>query len=97
LSISVIAYFGVNYSFLEVCNFGQSELLLNFACNARAKGLDIGNVLVFATDQETKTLAESVGLTAYFDERVSKTQIGGALIRCDLDNSYDIAVVAELW
>lgn len=55
-----------------MCNFGQSELLLNFACNARGKGLDIGNVLVFATDQETKTLAESVGLAAYFDERVSE-------------------------
>jgi hypothetical protein len=68
----VISYFLYPFFFpCKVCNFGQSELLLNFACNARAKGLDIGNVLVFATDQETKTLAESVGLTAYFDERVS--------------------------
>ncbi|CAB9500246.1 Nucleotide-diphospho-sugar transferase [Seminavis robusta] len=52
-----------------VCNHGQSELLLNFACSAKSKNLDISNVLVFATDQETKELAESVGLSAYFDER----------------------------
>lgn len=52
-----------------VCNFGQSQLLLNFACSARAKRLDISSVLVFATDQETKELAEAVGLNVYFDER----------------------------
>jgi hypothetical protein len=55
--------------FFRVCNFGQSQLLLNFACAARARGLDVSNVLVFATDQETKDLAESVGLTAFFDKR----------------------------
>lgn len=52
-----------------VANFGQSQLLLNFACGCRARGLDISSVLVFATDQETKDLAESVGLNVYFDER----------------------------
>jgi hypothetical protein len=53
-----------------VCNFGQSELLMNFVCAARARGFDISNILVFATDQETLDLAESIGLTAYFDQRV---------------------------
>jgi hypothetical protein len=53
----------------RVCNFGQSQLLLNFACAARARGLDVSSVLVFATDQETKDLAQSVGLTAFFDEK----------------------------
>ena len=54
-----------------VCNFGQSQLLINFACSAKSKGIDISNVLVFATDEETKELAESVGLTAIFEKRVS--------------------------
>lgn len=52
-----------------VCNFGQSQLLLNFACAARSKGLDVSSVLVFATDKETKELAEAIGLAVYFDER----------------------------
>ena len=56
------------------CNLGQSQLMLNFACAARSKGLDISNVLVFATDQETKELAEGVGLTAFYDEKVSQGQ-----------------------
>ncbi len=52
------------------CNMGQSELLLNFVCNAKAKGLDVGNILVFPTDEETKELAEGLGLTTFHDERV---------------------------
>lgn len=51
------------------CNFGQSELLMNFVCNAKAKGLDVSNVLVFPTDQETKDLAESMGLATFHDEK----------------------------
>lgn len=52
-----------------VCNFGQSELLINFACHARSNNFDTSAVLVFATDQETADLARSVGLAAYYDER----------------------------
>lgn len=53
-----------------VCNHGQSELMMNFACAARARGLDTSHVLVFATDEETKELAEGIGLTAFYDETV---------------------------
>ena len=60
-----------NTVIVMVCNHGQSELLLNFACSTLARGLDISNILVFATDEETKQLAESVGLATYYDERVS--------------------------
>lgn len=52
-----------------VCNFGQSELLVNFACAAKSREMDLSSILVFATDEETKALAESLGLTAYYDER----------------------------
>ncbi len=54
-----------------VSNFGQSELLVNFACAAKSRRLDTSSILVFATDIETKTLAEHLGLTAFYDERVS--------------------------
>lgn len=50
-------------------NIGQSELLANFVCNARSRGLDISNVVVFPTDVESKTLAEGLGMTTYYDEK----------------------------
>jgi hypothetical protein len=50
-------------------NAGQSELLSNFVCAARSRGFDIGNVLVFPTDEETNKLARGLGLATYFDEK----------------------------
>ena len=60
-----------NQIIIMVCNKGQSELLMNFVCSVRARNLDFSQVLVFATDVETKELAESMGLTAFYDETVS--------------------------
>ena len=60
-----------NTVIVMTCNMGQSELLMNFVCNAKAKGLDVSNVLVFPTDQETKELAEGLGLATFYDEKVS--------------------------
>mmetsp|Transcript_27231 Transcript_27231/g.58510 ORF Transcript_27231/g.58510 Transcript_27231/m.58510 type:complete len:643 (+) Transcript_27231:274-2202(+) len=51
------------------CNMGQSALLVNFACSARRRGFDLGNVLVFPSDLETKELAEGLGLATYYDEK----------------------------
>ena len=51
-----------------VCNQGQSELLVNFVCAAKAKDFDLSNLLVFATDEETRDLATSLGLTATYDQ-----------------------------
>ena len=51
-------------------NHGQSELLINFCCNARARKLDLSAVLIFATDMETKELADGLGLTAFYDEPI---------------------------
>ena len=52
------------------CNMGQSALLMNFACSARSRGFDLGNILVFPSDVETKEIAEGLGLTTYYDEKV---------------------------
>ena len=49
-----------------VCNFGQSELLLNFVCNAKSKQLDVSNILLFATDQETHEVAQGMGITSFY-------------------------------
>lgn len=51
------------------CNRGQSELLMNFACNAKAKGFELGNVIVFATDKDTEDLAKNLGLATYYDDK----------------------------
>jgi len=52
------------------CNHGQSELLMNFACSARARGFDLRNVLVFPTDMETKDLADGMGLATFYEEKI---------------------------
>jgi Nucleotide-diphospho-sugar transferase len=57
---------GDNTVIVMVCNYGQSELLLNFVCNARAKQLDTSSILLFATDQETHDLALGLGLTSFY-------------------------------
>ena len=46
---------------VQVVNFGQSELLLNFLCSAKRRGLDTSSILVFATDQETFDLVNHMG------------------------------------
>ena len=53
------------------CNFGQSELLMNFACSARSRGIDLQNVLVFPTDLETKDLADGMGLSTFYEEKIT--------------------------
>ena len=48
-----------------VCNFGQSELLFNFVCSARARGLDLSPILLFATDSDIRDLATSLGIAVF--------------------------------
>ena len=58
-----------NTVIVMVCNFGQSELLMNFLCQAKARGFDISNLIVFATDQETYDMVKGMGVAAYYDKR----------------------------
>lgn len=53
-----------------VCNKGQSELFLNFVCSARSRGLDLSQVLLFATDAETKAIGDSLGINTFYDTKV---------------------------
>ena len=50
-----------------VSNLGHSDLLVNFVCNAKAKNLDLSNILVFVTDNESYIIARRLGLAAYHD------------------------------
>lgn len=54
---------------ITVVNSGQSELLMNFACAAKSRGLDISNVLAFVLDEESKELVEGLGMTSYFNSK----------------------------
>jgi Nucleotide-diphospho-sugar transferase len=50
---------------VQVVNFGQAELLFNFVCNAKARKLDVSNILVFATDNDTYELVKGIGLHVF--------------------------------
>jgi hypothetical protein len=79
------------------CNMGQSQLLMNFACSARRRGFDLGNVLVFPSDVETKELAEGLGLATYYDKKVgavSRDQTRCIVLYSLLNDSYIICCVS---
>jgi hypothetical protein len=63
-----------------VANHGQSQFFINFVCAAKSRGLDISRVLLFATDQETYHLAESMGIAVFYDDRVFASIPSGAAI-----------------
>ncbi len=52
-------------------NYGQAVLLNNFICTAQARNINLSNLIVFTTDQETTDMVASYGLTAYYDQGVS--------------------------
>jgi len=82
---SVASHNAHNTIIVVVCNFIHSELLINFVCNAHAKGLEtstaLKSILVFATDIETHQLAQSLGLTSFYSKAVfgvnSQQEIAG--------------------
>mmetsp|Transcript_26431 Transcript_26431/g.54489 ORF Transcript_26431/g.54489 Transcript_26431/m.54489 type:complete len:675 (+) Transcript_26431:140-2164(+) len=68
---------GKNTIIVMTVNQGQSDLLTNFLCAARARDLDVSRVIVFVSDEETKFLVEGMSLDledhlrvmVYYDER----------------------------
>jgi len=59
-----------NTVIVSTVNQGQSELLANFVCSSRARGFDIGNLLVFPTDAPSRDLAEGLGVATYYAEKL---------------------------
>lgn len=64
-----------NTIIVMVSNFGHSELLYNFVCSAKSRKLDISNILVFATDEETFELTKRLGMEAYMGRKVRPIQM----------------------
>eukprot|EP00535_Pseudo-nitzschia_heimii_P001403 CAMPEP_0197183574 /NCGR_PEP_ID=MMETSP1423-20130617/7889_1 /TAXON_ID=476441 /ORGANISM="Pseudo-nitzschia heimii, Strain UNC1101" /LENGTH=574 /DNA_ID=CAMNT_0042634163 /DNA_START=117 /DNA_END=1838 /DNA_ORIENTATION=+ len=53
-----------------VCNKGQAHLFHNFVCNARAKGIDLSRIIMFATDEYTVNLSKELGIPVFHDETI---------------------------
>jgi hypothetical protein len=61
---------------LMMCNYGQSELFINFVCSARSRGLDTSQVLLYATDPDMEELGKLLGVATFYDEKVSESKLG---------------------
>jgi len=55
-----------------VTNAGHSDLLMNFVCSAKSNGIDLSNVLVFATDQVAHDVAKGIGLESIYAQSIFK-------------------------
>ena len=53
-----------------VCNKGQAHLFHNFVCNARAKGIDLSRIIMFATDEYTLNLAKELEIPVFYDHKI---------------------------
>lgn len=71
-----------------VCNLGQSELLLNFLCAARARNLNVDNLLVFATDRETHDLVAGMGVAVFYDRTNYEDEDGQISLPKDAAKRY---------
>jgi hypothetical protein len=63
-----------------MCNRGQADLLTNFACANRARGLSLEGIVVFCTDQATYDIATTLGMTVYYDKKVRMKRFLRSLI-----------------
>ena len=59
-----------NTLIVMMANHGQSELLLNFLCNAHYRNIDISGILVFATDVITRDLMRAMNVTVYYHDQL---------------------------
>jgi len=81
-----------------VCNFGQSELLMNFICNARAKGFDsiLSKIILFATDVETYDLASSLGITSFYSKEIFE-EMPKVAAKEYADDIFRLLMFAKVW
>jgi Nucleotide-diphospho-sugar transferase len=87
-----------------VCNHGQSELFMNFVCSARARKIDLSNVLLFATDEDTYLLAKSLDIHVFnVDDAFGDMPTGAAKVYGDrvfqimmLSKVYCVQLVSAL-
>ena len=61
---------GSKIAVVMVCNKGQARLFQNFVCNARAKGLDLSRIIMFATDEYTVKLSKELEIPVFYDDKI---------------------------
>ena len=59
-----------NTIIVMIVNKGQSDLLTNFVCSSRANDFDLSNVLIFATDEDTREIVTQLGMDVFYDSTV---------------------------
>ena len=81
---------------IMAANTGFSSLISNFCCASLAKGIDISNVLVFATDRASYDNAQALGLAAFHTEKyLGSLPEAAAAAQSDPDfNAMTLAKVA---
>ena len=87
-----------------VCNYGQSGLLFNFVCSARSRGIDLSNVLLFATDGKVADLARSLNLHVFdvgdtfgeMPEQAAKSYGDKVFAGMMLSKVYCVSLVSQL-
>lgn len=79
-----------------VCNKGQAHLFHNFVCNARAKGLDLSRIIMFATDQYTVKLSNDLGIPVFYDETIFGTMPEQAAGRYG-DKIFSMMMMAKVY
>jgi Nucleotide-diphospho-sugar transferase len=85
-----------NAIIVMVCNFGQSDLLLNSICGARRRGLDTSSILVFATDEETRDRMHAMGVAVYYDE-ILFDKLPQKAARRYADATFRALMLAKVW
>jgi Nucleotide-diphospho-sugar transferase len=78
-----------------VTNFGQSELLLNFFCSAKARNLDVSNAIVVALDEKTRDLATRLGYNLFYDE-VLFSHVPSQASAIYASETFGLAVMAKV-
>ena len=51
-------------------NAGHASMLKNFVCSSKARGFDLSNVLVVATDRKAELMAKDAGLATFYHDEV---------------------------
>jgi hypothetical protein len=86
-----------------VCNERHLELLMNYCCAAKAIGMDLSSILLFAVDSGTRRTAELLGLTAYYHPQLFSFLDGGdaeygtmEYARIMLSKVYSVHLISSL-
>jgi len=79
-----------------VCNSGHAELFANFVCAAKAVGMDLSKVLLFATDEGMRDAARGLGVATFYHEGVFDSIPSGAAAAYG-DDHYALVMMSKVY